>query len=110
RPAMPTLELIAVRTGKPVEFFLADASGPHGEAAIQADLRRVEELALAEDLAGAVDLGSQLLGRLRHPDRRAAASLIVGSALVNLDRHDEAVGLLEDARRHYLAAGDPWSA
>src|SRR5947207_15080587 len=45
RPSLPTLEHIARRTGKPVEFFLAEPGGSADEAAI----RLIELEALVAD-------------------------------------------------------------
>src|SRR6202049_2291274 len=63
RPSLPTLEHIAQRTGKPVEFFLSDPAGTTDEAqtsladleAMVGDGRFTEAIALGESL---LDLGT----------------------------------------------------
>src|SRR6202158_5774220 len=63
RPSLPTLEHIAARTGKPVEFFLADPVGTADETlaaladveAMVGDGRFTEAIALGESL---LDLGT----------------------------------------------------
>src|SRR6202140_2785478 len=73
RPSLPTLEHIANRTGKPVEFFLADPAGSTDETlaaladleAMGGDGRFAEGVALGESL---LDLGTSAhrLGRIRY--------------------------------------------
>src|SRR5258708_10911190 len=73
RPSLPTLEHIAQRTGKPVEFFLADPAGATDEAqtsladleAMVGDGRYAEAIALGDSL---LDLGTSAhrLGRIRY--------------------------------------------
>src|SRR5437899_11372205 len=61
RPSLPTLEHIARRTGKPVEFFLAEPVG----AADDASARLIELEAMVADGRNqdAIALGSSLLER-----------------------------------------------
>src|SRR5579872_3250522 len=59
RPSLPTLEHIARRTGKPVEFFLADPDGAIDET--QVGLVELEGLVAAGRFADAVGRGQKLL-------------------------------------------------
>src|ERR1700730_6489389 len=59
RPSLPTLEHIARRTGKPVEYFLADPSGVSDET--QDGLIQLEALLAHGRYADAIELGQKLL-------------------------------------------------
>src|SRR6202049_5403476 len=59
RPSLPTLEHIAQRTGKPVEFFLADPAGTTDEA--QTSLADLEAMVGDGRFTEAMPLGGSLL-------------------------------------------------
>src|SRR6267154_1856848 len=59
RPSLPTLEHIARRTGKPVEYFLADPGGATDET--HAGLLQLETLCAAGRFTDAAALGRKLL-------------------------------------------------
>ena len=59
RPSLPTLEHIARRTGKPVEYFLADPGGATDET--HAGLLQLESLCAAGRFAEAAAVGRKLL-------------------------------------------------
>jgi tetratricopeptide (TPR) repeat protein len=104
RPSLPTLEHIAQRTGKPVEFFLADPAGTIDEAqavisdleAMVGDRRFTEAIALGESL---LDLGTSAhrLGRIRY---------FVAIAYLQTGQTDHAEDLLVQARAHFEAIND----
>jgi tetratricopeptide (TPR) repeat protein len=104
RPSLPTLEHIARRTGKPVEFFLADPGGTTDQTqvaladleAMVADGRYAEAIVLGGSL---LDLGSSAyrLGRIRY---------FVGMAHLQLGQPDQAEGMLAEARAHFEATND----
>ena len=104
RPSLPTLEHIAHRTGKPVEFFLADPGGTIDETqvaladleAMVADGRYSEAIVLGRSL---LDLGTSAyrLGRIRY---------FVAMAHLQLAQPEEAEGLLAEARAHFEATND----
>ncbi len=104
RPSLPTLEHIAHRTGKPVEFFLADPGGTTDETkaaladleAMVSDGRYTEAIALGRSL---LDLGTSAyrLGRIRY---------FVAMAYLQLGQPDRAGGLLAEARTHFEAIND----
>jgi tetratricopeptide (TPR) repeat protein len=104
RPSLPTLEHIAQRTGKPVEFFLADPSGTADETqtrlseleAMVADGRFEEAIALGRSL---LDLGTSAfrLGRIRY---------LLAMAYLQMAKPEEAGSLLAEARAHFEAIND----
>lgn len=104
RPSLPTLEHIAQRTGKPVEFFLADPAGTTDESstsladleAMVGDGRFTEAIALGESL---LDLGTSAhrLGRIRY---------FVAMAYIQSGQTDHAQDLLVQARAHFEAIND----
>ncbi|HEV3232289.1 MAG TPA: tetratricopeptide repeat protein, partial [Candidatus Dormibacteraeota bacterium] len=109
RPSRRTLELIAERTGKPLEFFLADPA-KHGVGAPASDLRRLEQFLLDEDHPAAIELGQRVLASLHDPARRASVALGLGSAMVLEDDVEHGIPLLREALAHYSKSGDAWSA
>jgi tetratricopeptide (TPR) repeat protein len=104
RPSLPTLEHIASRTGKPVEFFLADPAGNADETlaaladleAMVSDGRFTEAIALGESL---LDLGTSAhrLGRIRY---------FVAMAYTQMGQNERAEALLAQARAHFEAIND----
>jgi tetratricopeptide (TPR) repeat protein len=104
RPSLPTLEHIARRTGKPVEFFLADPGGTTDQTqvaladleAMVADGRYAEAIALGESM---LDLGTSAhrLGRIRY---------FVAMAYIQLGQTEPAHGLLAQAHAHFEAIND----
>jgi tetratricopeptide (TPR) repeat protein/DNA-binding XRE family transcriptional regulator len=104
RPSLPTLEHIASRTGKPVEFFLADPAGTADETlsalsdleAMVGDGRFTEAIALGKSL---VDMGTSAhrLGRIRY---------LVAMAYTQMGQTEQAEGLLAQARAHFEAIND----
>jgi tetratricopeptide (TPR) repeat protein len=104
RPSLPTLEHIASRTGKPVEFFLADPAGHADETlaaladleAMVSDGRFTEAVALGQSL---LDLGTSAhrLGRIRY---------FVAMAYTQMGQNERAEALLAQARAHFEAVSD----
>src|SRR5690349_3074998 len=104
RPSLPTLEHIARRTGKPVEFFLAEPTG----AADDTDTRLVElEMLVADDRhAEAIGLGRSLLERGASAYRLGRIRFLLGRAYLGADDFDRAAGMFLDARAHFEAVND----
>jgi tetratricopeptide (TPR) repeat protein/DNA-binding XRE family transcriptional regulator len=104
RPSLPTLEHIAHRTNKPVEFFLADPAGTTDSSqaaladleAMVGDGRYEQAIALGRSL---LDLGSSAhrLGRIRY---------LLAMAHLQLGQPGPAEGLLAEARAHFEAIND----
>lgn len=104
RPSMPTLEHIARRTGKPVEYFLADPGGATDEA--HTGLLRLEALCAAGRFADAAGLGRQLLEGTNSAHRQGRIRYFLAQSLLNLGRADEAGELLAAAHAHFEAIDD----
>lgn len=104
RPSLPTLEHIARRTGKPVEYFLADPSGATDET--QAGLIELESLVLANRFEEAVKAGERLLSLGTSAHRLGRIRYFMGHALLNLARPNEAAELLKEAHTHFEAVDD----
>ncbi len=104
RPSMPTLEHIARRTGKPVEFFLAERAGRADDShdrlieleAMVADSRNLE----------AIDLGQTLLSGGSSALRLGRIRFLLAQAYLGASQPERAAGLLAEARTHFEAIND----
>ena len=101
RPSMETLQLIAARTNKPLEYFLGDAAS--GD---EAGLAEVERLVAVGENAAAVDAAESLVAR--STDRRTAAHVrvLMCTALVRLSQGVRARSQASAARAYFEQAGD----
>jgi len=101
KPSMETLQLIATRTRKPIDFFIGEA-GASDETA----LAEVERLVATGDNAGAVAAGEALVARVS--DRRvlANARLAMAMALVRLGQGLRARSQASAAHAYFEEAGD----
>ena len=104
RPSLPTLEHIARRTGKPIEFFLADPGGATDEG--QARLIELEALVAENRFAEAAELAEKLLKLGTSAHRLGRIRYYLAFSLLNLARPNEAMPLLREAHAHFEAAGD----
>lgn len=104
RPSLPTLEHIARRTGKPVEFFLAEPAG----AADDSQTRVIElEAILAEGRpAEAIALGESLLDRSSSAFRLGRIRFVLAQACLAASQPERAAALLDEARAHFEAVND----
>jgi tetratricopeptide (TPR) repeat protein len=101
RPTQPTLELIAERTGKPLEFFLQPGEqellAPHGESRdLMGELIELELAVERGTLQRAADLSGRLIAASTG-SIRATAHLHAGQAHLRLAH-------LEEARSHVAEA------
>ena len=103
KPSMETLQLIASRTGKPVDFFL---EGPDAGVTDEAALLGLERLVAVGDNAGAVAAGEALLLKTADPRVVALAKLQMAAAHVRLGEAVRARALAGQARMHFEASGD----
>ncbi len=104
RPSLPTLEHIARRTGKPVEYFLADPAGATDET--HAGLLQLESLCAAGRFTDAAALGRKLLDGSSSAHRLGKIRYFLAHALLNLGQPDEAKSLLAAAHSHFEAIDD----
>ena len=105
RPTLPTIQLIAARTGKPLEYFL---EAPDAAGAGRPDLDKLRELAAAEKFTELIEAAQQ--ARSASTDRldRAWAGFYLGQAQIRLADPHPALLELEEARESFKAAGDQW--
>jgi tetratricopeptide (TPR) repeat protein len=103
RPSLPTLEHIARRTAKPVEYFLMDS---RGEDAADTALARLEDLIARQQFTDAVAEANELLKLATSASRLGNIRYLLGTAHLNLGRSDLAVPLLTEARGHFEATDD----
>ena len=104
RPSLPTLEHIARRLGKSVEFFLADQSGSTDETrsglieleAMVAEGRNEEAIALGEELLK-LSSSAHRLGQLRY---------LLAQAHLRLGKPENAASLLTEAHAHFESIDD----
>ena len=104
RPSLPTLEHIAQRTGKPVEFFLADPGGTTDET--QAALADLESMVAVGRYTDAINLGQSLLNLGTSAYRLGRIRYFLAMSFVQLAQPGKAVGLLAEARAHFEAIND----
>jgi tetratricopeptide (TPR) repeat protein len=99
-PTLPTLELIAERTGRPVEYFLDEEPPPHASGI---DFVEIEQL-LAEDRFKSVieTCEEHLANRLSRADC-ARLRFLEGVAYMTQADAEHAAPLLSAAREHYEA-------
>jgi tetratricopeptide (TPR) repeat protein len=103
KPSMETLQLIALRTGRPIEFFLeADAD----RSRLAARITQVERCLATGDNAGAAAAGLAALEL--HPDAETEARINFLTSMANLRLAQPIIGrrLAVAARTHYERAGD----
>jgi tetratricopeptide (TPR) repeat protein len=104
RPSLPTLEHIARRLGKSVEFFLADQDGGTDDTrtglieleAMVAEGRHQEAIAHGEELLK-LSTSAHRLGQLRY---------LLAQAHLALGQPDKAVSLLREAHAHFESVDD----
>ena len=104
RPSLPTLEHIARRTGKSVEFFLADQSGNTDET--QTGLIDMEAMVAEGRHQDAVALGEELLKLSTSAHRLGQLRYLLAQAYLQLGKPDDAASLLREAHAHFESVND----
>jgi len=104
KPSMETLRLIAERTGRPIEFFLADAAGAQASAA--SAIAELERIIATGDNLGAVAFGEQVIDKKIDQETEAIVKAHMSMALLRLAQPVKARRLAASARRHFEAVGD----
>jgi len=103
RPSMETLQLIADRTGQPLDFFLATGDGYfHPEAKIV----ELERLMSTGDNAGVVAVAEGALAQKSDAETQARIRLIASLAYLRLAQPVVGRRLAQAARAHFEQAGD----
>jgi tetratricopeptide (TPR) repeat protein len=104
RPSLPTLEHIARRTSKPVEFFLAEPAG--GPDDMLASLIELEVLVADGRSHEAIALGQSLLDRGASAFRLGRIRFFLAQAYMASGLTERAAALLKEARSHFEAVND----
>ena len=104
RPSLPTLEHIARRTGKPVEFFLAEPAG--AADGTQANLIALEVMVADGRNHEAIALGLSLLESGSSAFRLGRIRFFLAQAYIGASQPHRAPPLLADARSHFEAVND----
>src|SRR5258708_3982135 len=99
RPSLPTLEHMAERRGKRVEFFLADPAGATDEA--QTSLADLEAMVGDGRFAEAIALGDSLLDLGTSAHRLGRIRYFVAIAYMQIGQPEHAQELLVPARAHF---------
>jgi tetratricopeptide (TPR) repeat protein len=107
RPTLPTIQLIAARTGKPVEYFL-DLEGARG-AGTRLDLDKLRELAAAEKFDELLAFAGAAKSAAVDPMDRAWAGFYMARAQLWHAKPQMALRELAEARSAFEAAGDEWT-
>ena len=104
KPSIETLKLIAERTGRPIDFFLAQASTM--EPRSSAPTLEVELHLATNDPHAALAAGREVLARENDPDTTARTQALMAYALLRLAQPAEAKRLASAARMHFEKTGD----
>ena len=104
KPSMETLQLIADRTGQPVDFFLAGSEGMQFVPA--AKLAELERLLATGDNTAVVTAGEAALDTKCDPDTEARIRLVTSLAHLRLAQPVVGRRLASAAREHFERAGD----
>jgi tetratricopeptide (TPR) repeat protein len=107
RPTMATLQLIADRTGKPLDFFLEDGA----EEAVRLPSHRYDELERLMAQARfreAVALGRELLAAKPARDDEARLRTVIAQAHIRLQEPNDAAAMIAPARRYYELTSNKW--
>src|SRR3979411_993842 len=82
KPSMETLQLIAERTGRPLDYFLASPIGKESRPA--AALTEIEQLIATADYVGAAAIGETALGQGCDSDTAARIKFHMSTAYLRL--------------------------
>jgi tetratricopeptide (TPR) repeat protein len=104
RPSLPTLEHIARRTGKPVEFFLADQSGSTDET--KTGLIELEATVAEGRMQDAIVIGERLLKLGSSANRLGQIRFLLAQAHLQLGQPEPAASLLREAHAHFESVND----
>ena len=104
RPSLPTLEHIARRTNKAVEFFLAEPAG--GPDDTLASLIELEALVADGRSQEAIALGHSLLDRGTSAFRLGRIRFFLAQAYLAASMPERAASLLKEAQSHFEAIND----
>jgi tetratricopeptide (TPR) repeat protein/DNA-binding XRE family transcriptional regulator len=104
KPSIETLRLIAERTGRPLDYFLARPSTIEPRSSPQT--LEVELLLATNDPQAALASGRALLATEQDPDTTARTRYLMAYALLRMAQPIEARSLAAAARDHFERTGD----
>jgi tetratricopeptide (TPR) repeat protein len=104
RPSLPTLEHIARKTGKSVEFFLADQSGNTDET--RTGLIELEARVAEGRYDEAIELGERLLNLGSSAHRLGQLRYLLAQAHLQMGKPEKAGKLLREAHAHFESIDD----
>jgi tetratricopeptide (TPR) repeat protein len=104
KPSIETLQLIAERTGQPVDFFLTGAGAGYFHPA--AKIAELERLLVTGDNEGVVAVGEAALGQLADAETEARIRLLTSMAYLRLAQPVVGRRLAVAARTHFEKVGD----
>jgi len=104
KPSIETLQLIADRTGHPLDFFLVGEDGGHLLPAVK--LAELERLMAVNDNAGAAAAAEAALNQKPDPETEARISLIASMANLRLARPVVGRRLAVAARSYFERVGN----
>jgi tetratricopeptide (TPR) repeat protein len=110
RPSLETLELIARKTRKPVEFFLLSPDSAPELTERRRDLDELERLTVMHDFQKVTEFAPALLDRQWGDQDAALIHFYLGQAYCRLVRPVEALEHLPLAREVFEKIGDEWMA
>lgn len=105
RPTLPTIQLIAARTGKPLDYFL-DGEVMGGSS--RPDLDKLRELAVHERNEELREAAQEARDLAIDPLDRAWVGYYLGRALVSLTKPHGALPEIRKARAAFESAADRW--
>jgi tetratricopeptide (TPR) repeat protein/DNA-binding XRE family transcriptional regulator len=103
KPSMETLKLIALRTGRPLDYFLSRSTTEHRSTA---GTEEIERLIVTGDAGAALAKAEALLGAERDPEIAARIKFLMATANLRLGQPVPARRLASSARAHFEASGD----
>lgn len=108
---MRTLELIAQRTGKPVDFFITSRTeSTERPGSVTFHVEELQALCFQQQFEKAVVLGEGMLEQQPPATVEANIRHYVGQAMVRLSRPDQALEHLRRAKTILESEPDPWLA
>ena len=107
KPSMETLQHIARRTRKPLEYFLSPDDA-RSVPAPQNELMALEQLAVTRDFDAVIEQGTKLLKRRWDYGSMATIHHLVGEAYCRSVRPQQALEHLQKARALFKDLGDSW--
>jgi tetratricopeptide (TPR) repeat protein/DNA-binding XRE family transcriptional regulator len=110
RPTLPTIQLIAARTGKPLEYFLLESPGAPGSSGHDGGVAvdELRELAVAEKFTELLRAAERAKESASERLDKAWAGFYIAQAQIRLANPHPALIELQEARATFQVEGDGW--